>query len=178
MRGFSAALRMTMLCRQPEGDQVVQISMIPGPNFSIFSWPRPWMVFSCERVCGRARTMLRRVVEARTKKRGRFSLSDSALRHSRRRWSRACCSGVRVSTGSGVVERGRVKVSAVSSAVVALEEKCGGLSASAAKCALGRDDASWGAREKGTENVARRADDGAAEPMVASERQTEVISAP
>ena len=41
--------------------------------------------------------MLRRVVEARTKKRGRFSFSDSALRHSRRRWSRACCSGVRSS---------------------------------------------------------------------------------
>src|SRR5216684_106949 len=85
--------------------------MMLGPNFSIFSWPRPWMVLSSERGCGRARTMLRRVVEARTKKRGRFSLSDSALRHSRRRWSRACCSGVRVSAGSGVGVRGRVKVS-------------------------------------------------------------------
>src|SRR5882757_8423909 len=69
------------------------------------------MVFSCERVCGRARTMLRRVVEARTKKRGRFNLSDSDLRHLRRRWSRACCSGVRVS-GSRVMARGRAKVSA------------------------------------------------------------------
>src|SRR6267154_2418121 len=60
------------------------------------------MVFSCERVCGRARTMLRRVVEARTKKRGRLSFSDSALRHSRRRRSRACCSGVR-GAGEGFI---------------------------------------------------------------------------
>src|ERR1700736_7015266 len=37
---FGAALKMI---------QVVQISRMPGPNFSIFSWPRPWMVFSWER---------------------------------------------------------------------------------------------------------------------------------
>src|SRR6202021_1176217 len=86
--------------------------MIPGPNFSAFSIPRPWMDFSCVRFFGRARTMLRSVAEARTKKRGTFSFSDSALRQSRRRWSRACCSGVRLSVGSGMVGRGRVKVSA------------------------------------------------------------------
>ena len=107
------------------------------------------MVFSCERVCGRARTMLRRVVEARTKKSGRFSFSDSALRHSRRRWSRACCSGVKVSVGSGVVVRGRVKVSAVSCAVGAVEEECGGLSATAAECAaFGRNDGVCGVGER------------------------------
>jgi len=92
--------------------------------------------------------MLRRVVEARTKKRGRFSFSDSALRHSRRRWSRACCSELRVSVGSGAV-RGQVKVSAGDAAVVTwagllfelVRAKCGDLSTSVAKCAaFGRDD--------------------------------------
>jgi len=67
------------------------------------------MVLSCERDCGRARTIFRRVVEARTKKRGRLSLSDSVWRHSRRRWSRACWAGVRFSMGSAI--RGRTKVS-------------------------------------------------------------------
>src|ERR1700748_2987468 len=109
------------------------------------------MVLSWERFCGRARTMLRRVVEARTKKSGRLSFSDSALRHARRRWSRACCSGVRVS-GSGVVVRGRVKVLATEGVTVFLlrsrlsvvRAKCGGLSTAAAKdAAFGRDDASF-----------------------------------
>ena len=89
----------------------IQTSRMPGPNFSAFSWPRPWMDFSCARFCGRVRTMLRSVVEARTKKRGRSSLSDSAFRQSRRRWSSCCCSGVRESVGSEAVVRWRVKVS-------------------------------------------------------------------
>ena len=68
--------------------------------------------------------MLRRVVEARTKKSGRFSFSDSALRHSRRRWSRACCSGVKVSVGSGVVARGRVNDSVVGELTPGAEAPC------------------------------------------------------
>src|SRR5216683_3778387 len=63
-------------------------------------------------VWGRMRTMLRRVEEPRTKNWGRPSFSDSALRHSRRRWSRACWSGVRASAGSEVMGRWRWKVSA------------------------------------------------------------------
>src|SRR5271155_4431170 len=115
------------------------------------------MVLSCERVCGRARTMLRRVVEARTKKSGRLSFSDSALRHSRRRWSRACCSGVRDSVGSGVVRArasARVELAEVPLDATVEEDlaKCGGpfgklragFSTSAAKsAAFGRDDGSF-----------------------------------
>src|SRR5271168_3186552 len=102
-----------------------------GPNFSIFSWFRPGMALSCERLCGWARTMLRRVVEARTKKSGRLSFSDSALRHSRRRWSRACCSGVRDSVGSGVVRArasARVELAEVPLDATVEEDlaKCGG----------------------------------------------------
>jgi len=131
--------------------QALQTSMIPGPNFSTFSCPRPWTAFSCVSVCGRARTMLRRVVEARTKKRGRLSFSDWVLRYSRRRWSRACCSGVRSSVGSGVAERVRVKVLAVggittpgNDAFGVVLAECGGLSISPRlRSGFGRDDASW-----------------------------------
>ena len=70
------------------------------------------MVFSWERVCGRARTMLRRVVEARTKKSGRLSFSDSALRH-RGGVVEGLLLGGEGFVGSDAVARGRVKVSAV-----------------------------------------------------------------
>src|ERR1700733_14827841 len=142
------------------------MSRMRAPNFSIFSGPSPWTVLSCARFCGWARTMLRRVVEASTKKRGRLSFSDSALRHSRRRWSRACCSGVRVSVGSAAAWRALVWDSAEAVLVLWWDQSCavlarfGGLSDS---LHFGRDDDSFlpGARL-----------------TVTSERQMGVISAP
>ena len=73
-----------------------------GPKRSILSAPMPWMDWSSGRVRGWVRTMLRRAVVPRTKNWGRPIFSDSDLRQSRRRCSRASWVGVRVSPGKGL----------------------------------------------------------------------------